>query len=117
MVTPGTRGSHKFWNSWFGSSKGLVEEYTTWPRTPPVSPGAYGSLPHSTMLHSPTPPCQPSVTTVPGSIRPVEPPGPPPLGLVAKFTSVHSALPQYTAPGTRRLVGTGKLSFEFRIPV
>ena len=37
-------------------------------------------------------------------------------GLVAKFTSVHSALPQYTAPGTRRLVGTGKVSFEFRIP-
>src|SRR6202790_2074317 len=110
MVTFGTIGSHTFCTSSCGSSKGRVEEYTTWPRTPPVSPGSYGSLPQSIMLNSLTPPCQPSVTTEPGSIRPVEPPGPPPLGLVAKFTSVHSALAQYTAPGTRRFVGTEKLS-------
>src|ERR1700730_4819230 len=116
MVTPGTRGSQMFWLRMLGSSKGRVDAYTTWPRTPPVSPGSYGSLPQSIMLNSLTPPCQPSVTTEPGSIRPVEPPGPPPLGLVAKFTSVHSALAQYTAPGTRRLLGTEKLSFELRIP-
>src|SRR5450631_1961107 len=58
-------------------------------------------------LFSPEKPCQPSVPNQNGgSMRPVEPPGPPPFGLLMRLLTIQSASkrPQYTAPGTRRLL-------------
>src|SRR5437870_1311840 len=73
---------------------------------PPFSPVWNGFLPNSTNSKLPIKPCQPSVVTQGGSILPVEPPAPRPL-------AVQSASAQYTAPGTRRGVGTGIASVVF----
>src|SRR5258708_28770581 len=77
---------------------------------PPFSPGAKGFLPNSTNSFWPTKPCQPSEVTEGGSMRPVEPPAPPPLGLLSRLSVVQSASAQYTVPGLRRVLSTGKAS-------
>src|SRR6516225_4928123 len=110
MVTFGTSGSQRFWKFIRGSSKGRVEAYTTWPTMPPFSPGMYGVLPQSSISNWLTPPCHPSMVTLPGSIRPVEVP------VAVANPPGHDALAQYTEPGYLRLVGSGKLSCEFNIP-
>src|ERR1700722_5065513 len=74
MVTLGTSGSQRFWNSSCGSLNGRVVAFTTCPRMPPVSPATYGVLPQSSMLNSLTPPCQPSTSTLLGSMRPLDRP-------------------------------------------
>src|SRR6266436_4180889 len=93
-----------------GSSNGRVESYTTSPLMPPFSPVANGVLPNSTNSFWPRKPCHPSVATEGGSIRPVD-------GLAALLPGpfliekpVQSALPQYTAPGTRSAGGTWNVS-------
>src|SRR5690348_7899333 len=84
----------------------------TCPLMPPFSPTAYGSLPNSMKLFCPGNPCQPSTPTHGGSIRPVERWVEPLVGgalVPGPFRieyPVQSALPQYTAPGTRSGVGT-----------
>src|SRR6267143_2334208 len=112
MVTFGTRGSQRFWKLFRGSSKGRVEVYTTWPRMPPFSPAMYGVLPQSSISNWLTPPCHPSTTTLPGSIRPVEGVA----ELPAAIPPGQAAVAQYTDPGYLRAAGRGKLSFEFSIP-
>src|SRR5882672_11417833 len=76
---------------------------------PPFSPSAKGCLPNSTNSLWPIKPCQPSVVTQGGSIRAVEGveelPAP-----VAIDAPEQSALAQYTAPGTRRLLGRWTVS-------
>src|SRR2546430_15028230 len=72
MVTPGTSGIQLVCSSSCGSSNGRVEAYTTWPRIPPFSPAAKGVLPNSTNEFCPEKPCQPSLRTQGGSMRPVE---------------------------------------------
>src|ERR1700682_833762 len=72
---------------------------------PPFSAGApvvafaeaNGRIANSTKLFWPSSPCQPSLGTEPGSMRPVEPPAVSPAG--------QSAPAQYRAPGTRSSVG------------
>src|SRR4029077_6417486 len=116
MVTPGTSGVQLVWISSAGSSNGRVEAYITSPWMPPFSPAPKGFLPNSRNEFCPEKPCQPSVTTQGGSMRPVEPPGPlePPVtGPVAMDTPVQSAVAQYTAPGTRRAAGTPTCSAVF----
>src|SRR4029077_15281367 len=89
---------------------------------PPFSPSAYGVFPNSRKLFWPAKPCQPSVSTHGGSMRPVESgveqvvfpvesvlqtaggslePGPSAIDFPEQ-----SADAQYTAPGTRKAVGT-----------
>src|SRR5207249_9952046 len=121
MVTPGTSGIQLVCSSSCGSSNGRVEAYTTWPRIPPFSPAAKGFLPNSMNEFCPEKPCQPSLRTVGGSIRPVERSGEqvvaPVVGLVVQLLGGsllgvridlpgQSALAQYTEPGTRRATGT-----------
>src|SRR5256885_17157576 len=97
MVTWGICGSQLSCRSKEGSSNGRVEAYTTCPLIPPFSLAANGFLPNSMNEFCPEKPCQPSVRTQGGSIRPVEPvallPGPP-----AIENPRQSALEQYTAP-------------------
>src|SRR6266403_1083453 len=87
---------------------------------PPVSPTANGFLPNSTNEFCPENPCQPSLTTQGGSIRPVEtvepsvgPLEPPTIGPAATEAPSQSAVAQYTAPGTRSTEGTGTCSAVF----
>src|SRR6516164_7662069 len=96
---------------------------------PPVSPAAYSFLPNSRKLFWPEKPCQPSVPNHDGgSMRPVESEveqvvWPPDVvhtlggsllpGPFAIDLPVQSAFAQYTAPGTRRLVGTEMTSAVF----
>src|ERR1700722_9634825 len=132
MVTLGTSGSQRFWNSSWGSLNGRVVAFTTWPRMPPVSPGMYGVLPQSTMLNSLTPPCQPSTSTLLGSMRPLDRPvqvdvRPSALAtqvsaallpaLIPKLLFAHCGSPtaQYTVPGYHNDGGSEKVSFEFKI--
>lgn len=132
MVTPGTSGSQLVCSRSCGSSNGRVEAYTTCPRMPPFSPGLYGVLPNSTKEFWPEKPCQPSLTTHGGSIRPVESVVEqvvtPVVGLVVQELGaslllgpflidllVQSAVAQYTAPGTRKFVGTDTCSTVFAI--
>src|ERR1700756_769457 len=90
---------------------------------PPFSPAANGFLPNSRNEFCPENPCQPSVCTQGGSIRPVEtalgPLEPPTIGPVAIEDPVQSALAQYTAPGTRNAGGTGTCSavFAIKLPI
>src|SRR2546429_9663355 len=81
---------------------------------PPFSPVAKGFLPNSMKLFWPMKPCQPSLATQGGSMRPVEclvvELG---TGPVAIEEPVQSALEQYTAPGTDKLLGRGVNSYVF----
>src|SRR5882724_7009733 len=77
----------------------------TSPWMPPVSPTAYGFLPNSMNEYCPRKPCHPSVVTHGGSTRPVDGVAELLAGPFAIENPVQSALSQYTAPGTRRLVG------------
>src|SRR3984893_10234064 len=106
MVTPGTFGVQLVWIRSVGSSNGRVEAYVTSPWIPPVSPATNSFFPNSMKLFWPENPCQPSVSTQDGSIRPVEP-----LPPVVR----QSATAQYFAPGTRRAEGTGICSAVFAI--
>src|SRR6266404_2862242 len=94
---------------------------------PPFSPAAKGRLPNSMNEFCPEKPCQPSATTHGGSMRPLDRlvvqlvapvvglivhelgasllPGP-----LAIEWPLQSAPAQYTAPGTRRAVGTDTVS-------
>src|SRR6516162_10282646 len=78
---------------------------------PPFSPALKGFFPNSKKLFCPEKPCQPSLLTHGGSMRPVE------LGVLAglgpscNFCPVQSALLQYTAPGKCRLPGRGRSSY------
>src|SRR5215470_13806368 len=75
---------------------------------PPFSPGANGFLPNSRNEFCPEKPCQPSLVTQGGSMRPVEPAlplKPPLIGPLAIDSALQSALAQYTAPGTRSAGG------------
>src|SRR5215469_18765939 len=100
----------------------------TWPLIPPFSPGAYGSLPNSRKLFWPGKPCHPSTPTQGGSMRAEESfveQVVAPLVVVQMLGGslvlepfridlpVQSAVAQYTAPGTRRLVGTDTISTVF----
>src|ERR1700758_987468 len=85
---------------------------------PPFSPTTKGFLPNSRNEFCPEKPCQPSVAgqaTHGGPTRPVEPPDPPVAAVLAgpAGASKQSAVMQYHAPGTRRLVGTGMTSAVF----
>src|SRR5437764_9157228 len=91
---------------------------------PPFSPAAKGALPNSRNEFCPENPCQPSLVTQGGSMRPVESAVPvqlvaPVVGLIVQALGasllpgplrtdlpVQSALLQYHAPGTRRPAGT-----------
>src|SRR5215469_1187647 len=98
---------------------------------PPVSLSAKGFLPNSMNEFSPEKPCQPSLITQGGSMRPVD--SAVPVQVVAPVVAlmlqtlgglllpgpaviewpVQSALLQYTAPGTRSAVGTDTVSNVF----
>ena len=130
MVTPGTSGIQLVCSSSCGSSNGRVEAYTTWPRMPPFSPAAKGFLPNSMNEFCPEKPCQPSLVTHGGSMRPVD-------SLVVQVVApvegeivqalgglllpapaviewpLQSAPAQYTAPGTRSAAGTDTVSKVF----
>src|ERR1700692_1993077 len=99
-----------------GSLNGRVVAFTTWPRMPPVSPAMYGVLPKSRISNSLTPPCQPSTSTLLGSMRPVDSPVQlevtpsglvvqvsgalaPPLATRLFFEHCGSPAAQYTVPG------------------
>src|ERR1700675_3558108 len=131
MVTLGTKGSQRFWKSSCGSLKGRVVAFTTWPRMPPVSPAMYGVLPQSRILNMLTPPCQPSTSTLLGSMRPVDKPvqvevlpsafmvqltgallPPPCAALKLVFAHCGSPAAQYTVPGYCKEVGRENVSFE-----
>src|SRR5215469_16745368 len=103
---------------------------------PPFSPATYGSLPNSMKLFWPGKPCHPSTPTQGGSTRPEDncvehvvangavvavvqalggsllPIGFRRAALLPTFL-LQSASAQYTAPGTRRLVGTETTSAVF----
>src|SRR5438045_6848529 len=97
---------------------------------PPFSPSAKGALPNSMNEFCPEKPCQPSLRTQGGSMRPVESAVPvqvvaPVVALIVQELGasllpgplridlpVQSAVLQYTAPGTRRGVGTDTVSKE-----
>src|SRR5215469_9649601 len=97
MVTFGTSGSQLVCSSSCGSSKGRVEAYTTCPRMPPFSPAAYGFLPNSMNSFCPGKPCQASLTTQGGSMRPVESIVPqlvdPSLGLMVQLLGAAPLVP------------------------
>src|SRR2546429_3362155 len=98
---------------------------------PPFSPAAKGFLPNSMNEFCPEKPCQPSLRTQGGSIRPVERSGEqlvaPVVGLVVHWLGgslalrgqtdlpVQSALAQYTEPGTRWAMGSDTRSAVFAI--
>src|SRR3989440_47305 len=97
---------------------------------PPFSPAAKGFLPNSMNEFCPGKPCQPSLRTQGGSIRPlertVEQLVAPVVGLVVQLLGgsltgfridlpVQSALAQYTEPGTRWATGTDTRSAVFAI--
>src|SRR5256885_956202 len=99
---------------------------------PPFSPAANGFLPNSMKEFCPAKPCQPSLRTQGGSIRPlertVEQLVAPVVGLVVQLLTgsllpgplridlpVQSASAQYTAPGTRNAAGTETSSAVFAI--
>src|SRR5712691_7759555 len=95
---------------------------------PPFSPAAKSRLPNSMNEFWPENPCHPSLRTQGGSIRPVDSAVPvqlvaPVVGLIVQLLGglllpgpaaiewpVQSALEQYTAPGTRRAVGSDTVS-------
>src|SRR5437868_4651240 len=95
---------------------------------PPFSPAWKGALPNSRYEFCPEKPCQPSLVTQGGSMRPVESAVPvqlvaPVVGLIVQALGasllpapaaiewpVQSASAQYTAPGTRRAAGTDTVS-------
>src|SRR6266404_7962623 len=103
---------------------------------PPFSPAANGLLPNSTNEFCPEKPCQPSLRTQGGSIRPVDRVveqvvapvvgdvvqalggslallDPPPVSAGLIDLPAQSAPAQYTAPGTRRAVGRETCSAVF----
>ena len=99
---------------------------------PPFSPAAKGFLPNSMNEFCPEKPCQPSLSTQGGSIRPVERSAEqlvaPVVALVVQLLGasllpgplridlpVQSALAQYTEPGTRWATGSDTRSAVFAI--
>src|SRR6184192_2329487 len=88
---------------------------------PPFSPAANGLLPNSMNEFCPEKPCQPSLRTQGGSMRPVERL----VGLIVQLLGaalvagvaienpVQSAVVQYTAPGTCSACGTDTVSKVF----
>src|ERR1700674_5694162 len=111
MVTFGTCGSQLSCRSSCGSSNGRVEAYTTWPWMPPFSPAAKAFLTNSMNEFWPEKPCDPSLSTQAGSMRPVEPF--PTAGSNPRSLARQSADAQYRAPGTRSARGTETCSAVF----
>ena len=106
----------------------------TSPWIPPFSVSPNGRLPNSMKEFWPEKPCQPSLVTQGGSMRPVDSVVVqfvvPSLGLIVHMLGgsllllppavlpgsplpVQSAVAQYTAPGTRRATGTETVSTVF----
>src|SRR5437660_11636663 len=98
---------------------------------PPFSPAWKGALPNSRNEFCPEKPCQPSLVTQGGSMRPVESAVPvqlvaPVVGLIVQALGaslvpgplrielpVQSAWLQWSAPATRRAAGTGTVTKVF----